>query len=297
MNDAMAARYLYYRAANRTRAHRIRRRTIFGVLARFSGVCFVAATNILVLFFLSHRKPKSVPFPYRPYARNIIVSERSGLLYCPIPKAANTNWKYLIRKWEGYDDYANVHLAHSPHTSGLRYLSDYHPREAAKLLPRLYKFTFVRDPYSRLVSAYMDKLRNVDKDYVRSEYRTFLAAVVGWKRARDLNDDERPSFRTFIDSLAQTPRSEMNAHWRPQVDLCGIGEMNYDFVGRMESLAKDANVVFRALNRTHEKFPTHADIGFPPSGATRKLGDELFTLDLMLKVRVIYADDFEQLAY
>ncbi len=155
----------------------------------------------------------------------------------------------------------------------------------------------MRDPYTRLVSAYMDKLRNVDKEYVRTEYRTFLAAVLGWRKARELGEDERPSFPTFINALVQTPRSEMNAHWRPQTDLCGIGEMEYDFVGRMETLSKDVKTIFHALNRSHERFPTHEDIGFPPSGATRSLGDELYTLDLMLKVRVMYADDFERLSY
>lgn len=221
------------------------------------------------------------------------MSERSQLLYCPIPKAANTNWKYLIRKWEGLDDYAFVHASHHAATSGLRYLSDYSSHEARELLPTLYKFVFVRDPYIRVLSAYMDKLRN-NKD----EYRTFLAAALGWRRAREMDDsDARPSFTTFVNALAQTPTSSMNAHWRPQSELCGIGELPYDFVGRMESLTADVQKVFAKLNRTNEHFPTHQDIGFPPSGASRELADEVYTLDLMMKVRVIFEKDFELLGY
>lgn len=248
------------------------------------------------------KRPESTDLTNREWARNIIVSEHSGLVFCPVPKAANSNWKYLIRKWEGLEDYASVRTAHNADTSGLRYLSDYSPGEAQTILksPRFFKFVFVRDPYARALSAYMDKIRNVDPRFMRDEYRIFLAALLGWRYARgvqDLATAPRPSFATFINALAQTPREQMNAHWRPQTDLCGLDEIRYDFIGRMEHLLLDAQKVFDALNRSNEQFPSHSDVGFPPSGASSELADELYTLDLMFKVRVIYEKDFSLLGY
>lgn len=248
--------------------------------------------------FFQRRRPTEIDITSQPWSHNVIVSERSRLIFCPIPKAANTNWKYVIRKWEGLEDYASVRAAHDPYTSGLRYLSDYSAREARTIVTRFYKFAFVRDPYLRALSAYMDKLRNTDPRFVREEYRTFLAALLGWHRARAFNDDApRPSFATFVNALAQTPRDAMNAHWRPQTDLCGFDEMHYDFIGRMEKLRADAQTVFAALNRSNERFPSHDDVGFPPSGASNELADEMYTLDLMFKVRVIYERDFAVLGY
>lgn len=240
-------------------------------------------------------------FATTTYADRIIVSERSRLVYCPVPKAGNTNWKYLIRKWEGLPDYSDVSRAHLPSLSGLRYLSDYSPREAAAILSdgRYFKFAFVRDPFARALSAYMDKFRNADPHYVAAEYRVFLAALLGWRAAKsvDVRYAPRPSFKQFVEALVPASRKEMNAHWRPQTLLCGFGEMRYDFVGRMERLTEDAEEVFRRLNRTGERFPTHQDIGFPPSGASHELAKEVYTPELRRHVRDIYKDDFRVLGY
>lgn len=236
-----------------------------------------------------------------PFAQHIIVSEVSRIMFCPIPKAANSNWKYLIRKWEGLPDYADLPTAHSPLKSGLRYLTDYSVPEAEQLLldPTYFRFVFVRDPYLRLVSCYMDKFRNEDPEYVRREYRAFLAQLFGWRYARDVDIEHapRPSFRAFVDELEKHSPATMNAHWMPQTFHCGIGVVPYDFVGRMENLQEDARQVFDRIGKPHEHFPTQAEIGFAPSGASKKVADGLYTGDLMTKVRAIYTEDFRILGY
>lgn len=237
----------------------------------------------------------------QPFASNIIVSELNHLIYCPIPKAANTNWKYLIRKLEGVPNYGDLHAAHNANTSGLRYLSDYSAAEAKKLLtdPSFFKFVFVRDPYTRLLSCYMDKFRNMDPNYTATEYRTFVAAAFSWRYARSMDPflAPRPSFRSFIRAIATVPPSHMNAHWRPQTLLCGFGVMPYDFVGRMEHLQRDTAKVLETIGHAQEPFPTQHDLGFPPSGASASLAQHLYTTDLMFATRLLYAADFDALGY
>lgn len=232
----------------------------------------------------------------RPFARRIIVSERTRLIYCPIPKAACSNWKYLIRKFEGFDDYRDLTKAHNPLFSGLRYLSDYSPAEVESLLvdPGYFKFAFVRDPYTRLLSCYMDKFQSNDVTFKKTEYRTFLAELYDWHYARYVNLDTEPppSFAEFVDEIAKQNPLSMNDHWMPQTLLCGFGEMPYDFVGRMESLRTDATYVLQRLGRPDEHFPNQAEIGFPPSGATSNSSSDRYTLETMMKVRVIYDVDF-----
>jgi len=280
----------------------------------------------------------------RPWAARIIVSERRKLLYCPIPKAANSNWKYLLRQLEGYGDYANLSKLHAPALSGLRYLSDYSAGEAAALLadPAYTKFVFVRDPYTRLLSAYMDKIASTDATFVRAELRGFLAHLMDWRwvKARvaavggaggggtppagdagggggpaggsaasaagagagggggggGVDAAPRPSFRAFVDELLKAEPASMNAHWAPQSLLCGFGEMPYDFVGRFEALADDAAALLRRVGAGGVPFPSQADIGFPPSGA-RGVAADYWTLELMLKARLIYDVDFHTLGY
>lgn len=238
---------------------------------------------------------------HRKWATRVIVSEKSRLMYCPIPKAANSNWKYLIRKFEGYDDYDDLPKSHNTMTSGLRYLSDYSPREVEQLLkdPSYFKFTFVRDPYSRILSCYMDKFQNTDDKYIKAELKNFLAQLFDWKYVKnwDVMRDARPSFRAFVDELAKSDLANMNGHWKPQTIHCGFGEMPYDFVGRFEKLKTDAQYVLGKLGKVNEKFPTQEDIGFPSSGASSKDAEDLFTLDIMFKTRMIFNADFRILGY
>lgn len=236
-----------------------------------------------------------------PLASRIIVSEPSKVIFCPTPKAANTNWKYLLRKWANVPDYTDLHASHNPFHSSFRYLCDYSATEALHLLtsPQYFRFLFVRDPYVRLLSAYMDKFRNTNPEYLRSEYRLFLAQLYSWRVARsiDIFKEPRPSFTMFVDEIAKHKPSEMNAHWMPQSVFCGIGLIPYDFIGRMEHLQRDVKHVFDRLNKSQEHFPSGVELGFPPSGASTHLAEEMYTEDLKYKVRLIYQNDFHLLGY
>lgn len=238
----------------------------------------------------------------QPYASNIIVSEKLRLLYCPVPKVASSNWKYLIRKLENIENYNDLHAAHNANSSGLRYLSDYSAAEAVRLLQpgRLFKFVFLRDPYARLLSAYMDKLRRGSGP----DYRTFVAAAFSWKVAREVggNNNEtndanllsRPSFRSFVISISQQEPYSMDHHWQPQTCLCGLDTVPYDFIGHMESLTTDVQTVLHRIDRPLEHFPSQNELGFPPSGASSpELAAEIYTTDLMFLTRALYDRDFE----
>lgn len=240
----------------------------------------------------------------QPYASNIIVSEKLRLLYCPVPKVASSNWKYLIRKLENIENYSDLHAAHNANSSGLRYLSDYSAAEVHRLLQpgRLFKFVFLRDPYARLLSAYMDKLRRGSGP----DYRAFVAAAFSWKVARELGDTNviddgrlsRPSFRSFLTSISQQEPYSMDHHWQPQTCLCGLDKVPYDFIGHMESLSTDVQTVLDRIGRPLEHFPSQNELGFPPSGASSpELAAQMYATDLMFLTRALYDRDFQSGGY
>lgn len=237
----------------------------------------------------------------QPFASDIIVSEVVKLVYCPIPKAASSNWKYLIRKLEGFPDFADLSVAHHHNKSYLRYLSDYSPSEVTQILSdkEYFKFAFVRNPYIRLLSCYMDKFRNMADNYTTSEYIPFLADAFSWRYARSIDPlvAPRPSFRSFVDAVFTADPRSMNHHWRPQTLLCGFDFIKYDFIGRMENLSIDASHVLEAIGHHQEQFPSHEEIQFPPSGASWQLAQQLYSAEMLFKVRTLYADDFRLLHY
>lgn len=283
--------------------------SILSILA----LCLGSATSRLPLHVTQRQRllvgtTSNARFPWsadailsQPFAANIIVSERNKLVFCPIPKAASSNWKYFIRKIERLPDYTNLENAHNRNASRLRYLTDYSSLEAHAILsnPAYFKFAFVRDPYMRLLSCYMDKFRNRDLNYTQTEYRSFLASAFSWRYARsvDIITEARPSFRSFVDAVVTREPQDMNQHWQPQHLLCGFGVMPYDFIGRMESLQMHVRHVLRVIGKERERFPTHDELAFPPSGASPRLARLIYSAELMFKVRLVYDRDFELLGY
>ena len=84
---------------------------------------------------------------------SFIVLEKYKLVYCSVPKVACTVWKRILANLEGIKINSSVHQE----TKGkLKLLSDYTTEDRVKILKTFKKFTFVRDPFERLLSAYKD---------------------------------------------------------------------------------------------------------------------------------------------
>ena len=72
--------------------------------------------------------------------------------------------------------------------------------------PSFVKFCFVRHPYSRLLSAYLDKIVR-DKGPAKANVLTLLGGS-------DLNQEV--SFEDFINVICEQPVIQMDDHWRVQ---------------------------------------------------------------------------------
>jgi len=252
-------------------------------------------------------------------AARIIVSEKLKLVYCPIPKAASSTWKYLIRQQEGIEDYWNLTAANSPTTSGLKYLVDYPSEELERILtsPEYFKFTFVRNPYTRMLSCYLDKFQNKKKE--SSEYKKFMGHLLGWwdenvfenysltseeknfmkkhKFQNKILKGPRPSFSQFVRTATRQKRDRMNEHWAPQWYICGMDIIPYDFVGKLEHLEEHAQVILSWIgNSSSVHLPASEEIGFP-STQSRVLEDAFFDINLMFLIRKAFAPDFKIFGY
>lgn len=219
------------------------------------------------------------------FASRIIVSESAKLLYCPISNAASSNWKHLIRKFEGIHDYTNLARSNSPEFSGLKYLTDYSEERVKEFLgdPNMFKFVFVKDPTVRAADTYINKIENsMDRD----EYRGFMQNLYNSTYAnKELSKKPHPTFRQFVIQVAKQMPEHMDEHWRPQTRLCGFGALKYDFIGRMETLENDAAHVLNRLGRMTEKFPVQEQNTFINN--TNTIGP-----DLQNMLQHIYKEDY-----
>jgi hypothetical protein len=150
--------------------------------------------------------------------KRVFHSAAHRFIYFRVPKAANSTVVMSLATAMGAAP--RDHGGASAKRSGNAVL-----RLALGLEARLaesFKFTFVRHPYARVLSAYLDKIATG-----RPEFRR----IVGL--------DDRPlSFAAFLHRLDDGYLTA-NIHWAPQTVIVALPPDRLDFVGRVESLDAD----------------------------------------------------------
>lgn len=129
-----------------------------------------------------------------------------------------------------------------------------------------FTFTFVRDPYDRLVSAYRHLIKR--------------------SKATDLTDPrfhKDMSFEQFVDVIENSSIQELDDHLRPQWTFTP-GRL--DFVGKFEHLKEDYLTVCK-----HLSIKPIPELGWQNSTGKTNL-DDYYTKKIRQKVRAIYQTDF-----
>jgi len=154
------------------------------------------------------------------------ISWERGYVYVEVPKTGCTSVKRMLQLPEyGYDI---DQLPKNIHDRSISPLA--RPREAparfleALRLGELFAFTFVRNPFGRALSGYLDKI-------VQNP----------WEKKRRLpplgfEADAEVSFIEFLNAVRSQPDEEKDIHWAPQHHLLAEGRITFDFVGRFETL-------------------------------------------------------------
>lgn len=250
-----------------------------------------------------------------------IYCDQPRFLYIPIEKAACTSLKSWIIALTCGEAVAKSSDANHFAREKLE-LHQYPSADAEKILAdrSLFRFTFVRNPWDRLVSGFVHKFvpnkspaqkfcREVERRRAWQGWLHMLSA--GWLGEKaattDLNSDL--TFRQFVAELGNFRPSDYDPHWRPQ-DLF-LGNSSVDFVGRFERLSDD----FAELQRKLSAGGSLPQINETPRGqaTTECLADwslaqlrtlprfpsyqQFYTPDLVDRVADIYTNDVRRFGY
>ena len=211
---------------------------------------------------------------------HIIVNDQHKVLFCYIPKVACTNLKRVFLLLTGKMNTTkpleikskDVHFAYDKY---LTYLDSYSKEEVDFRVKNYRKYIFVREPLERLLSAYrnkfMEKSEYFHKRYGRRIIRRFREGV-GKNEAVAGNDVKFFEFVQYITDEETIQHEGFNEHWAHYSALCHPCLMNYDFIGKYETLDDDVDYVLKDM---------HIDdiVKFPQRGATykkKKTKDELY---------------------
>ncbi|XP_009073354.1 PREDICTED: carbohydrate sulfotransferase 9, partial [Acanthisitta chloris] len=192
----------------------------------------------------------------------IYVEDRHKVLYCEVPKAGCSNWKRVLMVLNGLATSAH-NISHDDVHYGkhLRKLDSYDLKGIYTRLDTYTKFIFVRDPMERLVSAFRDKFEHPNSYY----HPVFGKAII--RKYRHNADEEAlktgsgVKFKEFIQYLLDSHRPVgMDIHWEQVTKLCFPCLINYDFIGKFETLEEDANYFLQLVGAPADlKFPKFKD--------------------------------------
>ncbi len=225
-------------------------------------------------------------------AYNFNVSLRHKYIYCQTPKAACSTVKRFLILNEGYCElpfetatakYDQLDMLHMRDFSPLLNPKQLYPFKARLGDPDFFKFCFVRNPYSRVLSAYLDKVVH-NRDQVKQ-----VKAVLG----RTMYPATKISFADFVRVVVETPIGLMDTHWKNQYHHLCADVINYDFIGKFENIDSDlAEVARRAgldigLYRDYSPHRSHAS----------DLTDKYYTKTLRDMVYKKFQADFETFGY
>lgn len=157
--------------------------------------------------------------------------EDSGLIYVNNPKAACSSIKYSMLR-----DPDRIHDMSAFDTIDESVAAD--------------RFTVVRDPATRSVSAYLNKVANGKHEDKSGPW------AVGRKRFGWPSPD-RVSYKRFLECLTKVPDvNELDPHFRPQYLNVRPDKLSYAFIGYFENMDEVAH--FLESYRLHmERFSPH----------------------------------------
>jgi hypothetical protein len=214
----------------------------------------------------------------------MMVSERHRILYIPVAKCGCTSLKSAMIALAGVEQYEKaielgVHLITDRFNTGVQ-LKDKSMKDAWKILAsdEYFKFAVVREPFERMVSAYLEKFV-----YNRHHPENLLHTrpVIGMVQGTDAIDLQRGiSFDEFIAAVIGQEAMQLDPHWRPQY-LYMENIKHLSKVYRLENIGKlqvdlcditGSSLQLRHRNKTRKSDELLTGIAAMPSADIEALG-------------------------
>lgn len=155
---------------------------------------------------------------------NLVVSNKSRYVYYSIPKTATTSIKIYLEKYTSID-IGSLNLENGYNIPYNNEWDEY------------FKFAFVRNPWDRVLSCFLDKTKQcIGKSWALEYYKKYYDY----------------SFEAFIEHLTEK-NILYDGHLIPQSNMLNINHI--DYIGKFEHLINDIKIVQNKLNIPEEPIP------------------------------------------
>lgn len=168
------------------------------------------------------------------------------------------------------------------------------------------KFLFVRHPFERVLSAYLNKFVEPPSS-LKMMQREFGTQIIRYYRPNatrtEIEEGNDVSLLEFIQyltepslSLSRNDGEHYNEHWEPINNICNPCAIQYDFIGHYENMSAESNAILKALTESKFEFPN--GIRRPDNTWTRiKTAFDDIPIKYIRSLRKIYHMDLELFNY
>jgi hypothetical protein len=228
---------------------------------------------------------------------NIDVLPEFRLVYVSVPKAASSRIKMTLSLLLGREPQtereANVRRLSglkSPRRVGIR------PFHRVVNDPGALRFTFVRNPYDRLVSCWANKFSGKPLIAGDAFVDQYLALRPKVDASLPAGADQTLSFRDFALFAIATAHARANSHWHVQRDLVELPQIPLDLIGKVESFDRDFRQVFDHVG-ADDAFRAKVARPVNKSARASTSWSYYYDADLARRVYRAYECDFDRFEY
>ncbi len=233
----------------------------------------------------------------------VLISETHKYIYHMNPKVGSNTTLNMLYRTAGMrdEDIGNPHQV-----SRDKLLLDRHGLIAAdvehkdcvgffKKWPGYFTFSFTRNPYTRLKSAYNDKLKRY-AEIAEAELVEKLGQGEDEKSKKYFQRElkARISFEQFAKGVC-ADHLYGDQHWVPQYDRLRPDLCEYDYLGKLENYRADMSGILNAIGVAAENHPS-----FPPrlnSAPDPRQNSDYYSDELIRLVYNTYDKDFSAFGY
>ena len=157
--------------------------------------------------------------------RRLAISHDWKYVYARIPKAANST---VVATLHAVETGRSIIAEIGPIKRSFAAFSQLDEQGLERVEADDFRFSFVRNPYTRILSAYLDKIAGGKR--VSGGKRGMVTGFLGRSPHADV------ALADFVDHLEFGDGVRSNGHWAPQVDMLVMPPERFDHIGRVEQL-------------------------------------------------------------
>lgn len=210
----------------------------------------------------------------------MVISHRKKYLYFVIPKCGSTTVRHAL---EDYTDIGYPVCTFEQHVT----LDQFAETTFMDCFQEYYKFTFIRNPYDRIYSGFLQDL-HASKNYPK------------WINCKaPIFESIGADFNRYVQEYVATNDIIHDWQWIcfcPMVQFTHLnGRYSLDFVGRTEYLKEDFKTLCAKMNITDKNISVSYNVNTVPTRDYKYL--HAYTADTLEIINALYKADFEAFGY